>query len=255
MSDTKISEFPEKALSSLDAAGTADFVGGYDVVSNNKTNKKFTFATLANWLLTKFKLTIAGSNQTVKTAVDTLNSNTVKGQTSQLPNITTLSDLNSLSAGVHDRYIAGISGIVSGWYGIIVSTTNNVDAIPTQILYGTNGTYVRHSDDKITWSNSQVAVPSKLLTKEATTTATIHLPSNGRYVIFEMCNGANSLYATMVTVYSSGAVYKLDLAKGSEVSAELSTNTLTITSTPNVSFRILVMSLEPSISMDSITIS
>ena len=148
-----------------------------------------------------------------------------------------------------------ISGIVNGWYGIIVSTTNNVDAIPTQILYGTNGTYVRHSDDKITWSNSQVAVPSKLLTKEATTTATIHLPSNGRYVIFEMCNGANSLYATMVTVYSSGAVYKLDLAKGSEVSAELSTNTLTITSTPNVSFRILVMSLEPSISMDSITIS
>lgn len=75
MSDTKISEFPEKALSSLDAAGTADFVGGYDVVSNNKTNKKFTFATLANWLLTKFKLTIAGSSQTVKTAVDTLNSN------------------------------------------------------------------------------------------------------------------------------------------------------------------------------------
>ena len=193
--------------------------------------------------------------ESVRTEVDTLNSNTVKGQTSQLPNITTLSDLNSLSAGVHDRYIAGISGIVNGWYGIIVSTTNNVDAIPTQILYGTNGTYVRHSDDKITWSNSQVAVPSKLLTKEATTTATIHLPSNGRYVIFEMCNGANSLYATMVTVYSSGAVYKLDLAKGSEVSAELSTNTLTITSTPNVSFRILVMSLEPSISMDSITIS
>ena len=74
MSDTKISEFPEKALNSLDAAGTADFVGGYDVVSNNKTNKKFTFATLANWLLTKFKLTIAGSSQTVKSAVDTLNS-------------------------------------------------------------------------------------------------------------------------------------------------------------------------------------
>ena len=74
MSDTKISEFPEKALSSLDAAGTADFVGGYDVVSNNKTNKKFTFATLANWLLTKFKLTIAGSSQTVKSAVDALNS-------------------------------------------------------------------------------------------------------------------------------------------------------------------------------------
>ena len=103
--------------------------------------------------------------------------------------------------------------------------------------------------------NSKVAVPSKLLTKNNATVATIHLPSNGRFVIFETCNGANSLCAMLVTVYSNGAAYKLDLAKSSEVSAELSTNTLTITSTPNVSFRILIMSLESAVSIDEVTIS
>ena len=187
------------------------------------------------------------------------------------------------TSALHNSILHKPTGMVTSiWRFTVVPLTNDGASNPTapanwsrraQIIYTGETEYWRvyqvDGSGNIEWGNwietpkrseitalnSKVAVPSKLLTKNNATVATIYLPSNGRFVIFETCNGANSLYAMLVTVYSNGAAYKLDLAKSSDVSAELSTNTLTITSIPNVSFRILVMSLEPSTSMDDITIS
>lgn len=165
MSDTKISEFPEKALSSLDAAGTADFVGGYDydVVSNNKTNKKFTFATLANWLLTKFKLTIAGSNQTVKTAVDTLNSK--KRPYFSESTFTSGADLNQIFYGtyccntsaLHNSILHKPDGMVTSiWRFTVVPLTNDGASNPTTAANWSRRAQIIYTGETEYWRVYQV---------------------------------------------------------------------------------------------------
>ena len=189
MADQNITELPVKTSSGITSS---DYMLGID----SAEGYQMLIRDLGDYIIRNVQVnTIAGANQTLKSALDTLNSNTVKGQTSQLPNITTLSDLNSLSAGVHDRYITGISGIAAGWYGIIVSTTNNVDAIPTQILYGTNGTYVRHSDDKITWSNAKLAKESEFCRVQV-------IKGNTSFVASEVgSSGYDNPYGILIIAY------------------------------------------------------
>lgn len=69
----KISQMTEQTTSSMTEAGTSDFLGGYTATGGN-ANRKFSLSGLANYFLNKFKMTLGGSSQTVKSAIDALNS-------------------------------------------------------------------------------------------------------------------------------------------------------------------------------------
>lgn len=75
-----------------------------------------------------------------------------------LGNLTSIETLNDLPCGLYDRYISGVPGFSNGWYGILVATADNDDGVPTQILFGTNRIYVRHSDDRSTWVTKSCAL-------------------------------------------------------------------------------------------------
>ena len=70
----KISQMTEQTTASMTEAGTSDFLGGYTATGGN-ANRKFSLSGLANYFLNKFKMTLGGSSQTVKSAIDALNSN------------------------------------------------------------------------------------------------------------------------------------------------------------------------------------
>lgn len=70
----KISQMTEQTTASMTEAGTSDFLGGYTTTGGN-ANRKFSLSGLANYFLNKFKMTLGGSSQTVKSAIDALNSN------------------------------------------------------------------------------------------------------------------------------------------------------------------------------------
>ena len=70
----KISQMTEQSTASMTEAGTSDFLGGYTATGGN-ANRKFSLSGLANYFLNKFKMTLGGSSQTVKSAIDALNSN------------------------------------------------------------------------------------------------------------------------------------------------------------------------------------
>ena len=70
----KISQMTEQTTASMTEAGTSDFLGGY-TATGGSANRKFSLSGLANYFLNKFKMTLGGSSQTVKSAIDTLNSN------------------------------------------------------------------------------------------------------------------------------------------------------------------------------------
>lgn len=175
-------------------------------------------------------------------AISNLNTTAVKGQTTAQQNITTLSELNALSAGVHDRYLMGISGITNGWYGIIVATDNNVDRVPTQILYGTNGAYVRHSDDKVTWTTQELVTKANANTsssllqylKQTTNSgATLTFTtSENRYtaLVFVTSNDASTqsgVFAVMYKQNSIGSVTKL-AGNNTVVSCDQTNGTLSV---------------------------
>lgn len=69
----KISQMTEQTTASMTETGTSDFLGGYTMTGGN-ANRKFSLSGLANYFLNKFKMTLGGSSQTVKSAIDTLNS-------------------------------------------------------------------------------------------------------------------------------------------------------------------------------------
>ena len=71
----KISQMTEQTTASMTETGTSDFLGGYTTTGGN-ANRKFSLSGLANYFLNKFKMTLGGSSQTVKSAIDALNSNT-----------------------------------------------------------------------------------------------------------------------------------------------------------------------------------
>ena len=71
----KISQMTEQTTASMTEAGTSDFLGGYTTTGGN-ANRKFSLSGLANYFLNKFKMTLGGSSQTVKSAIDALNSKT-----------------------------------------------------------------------------------------------------------------------------------------------------------------------------------
>ena len=71
--DQMISEMTEQTSANITEAGTADFVGGY-TTTGGVANRRFSLANIGNWILNKFKMNLGGSSQTVKSAIDSLNS-------------------------------------------------------------------------------------------------------------------------------------------------------------------------------------
>ena len=94
----------------------------------------------------------------------------------------------------------------------------------------------------------------KKLTKTGTT-CTLTFPTGGRYAVLESCNGAQSMAGFLVTVYGNGATHILELGKGSELTLTTGTNSVTLTSVPNVTFGIMVFRLDTATSISSVTIS
>ena len=77
MANTKISQWTEQTLSNMAAAGTSDLLGGINTTSGSQ-NRKFSLATIANFILSKFKpsaLSGIGDGSTTG-AISSLNSKT-----------------------------------------------------------------------------------------------------------------------------------------------------------------------------------
>lgn len=110
----KISQMTEQTASSMTEAGTSDFLGGYTATGGN-ANRKFSLSGLANYFLNKFKMTLGGSSQTVKSAIDTLNSNIEKrAMGSQATSIPNGADLDTfLTYGLYCSGAASISATLS----------------------------------------------------------------------------------------------------------------------------------------------
>lgn len=117
----KISQMTEQTTASMTEAGTSDFLGGYTATGGN-ANRKFSLSGLANYFLNKFKMTLGGSSQTVKSALDTLNSKT----TAVNGSFTEVAEGASISFVV--RYCSGVV-VVNGY-----ATFPNVSPYPSSSL-------------------------------------------------------------------------------------------------------------------------
>lgn len=121
----KISQMTEQTTSSMTEAGTSDFLGGYTTTGGN-ANRKFSLSGLANYFLNKFKMTLGGSSQTVKSAIDALNSNA-------LQRFTIASITDHEQGVVHTITISSSSGgniPGEGVYLVTIRTINSVyDAV------------------------------------------------------------------------------------------------------------------------------
>ena len=134
-----------------ESPATANHAVGDFIVYNGQLYSVISAITAGNALVvgTNISATSAGAELT------TLRTNRVPRQTIAAGNVTNISTLNNLPCGVYTRYMANVSGIDNGWYGILVATADANEGVPTQILFGTGAVYVRHSDDKITWTTKK----------------------------------------------------------------------------------------------------
>lgn len=127
------SEFTEQTVANITEAGTSDFVAGY-TLSGGKANRKFSLSNIANYVLNKFKLSLGGSRQTVKSAIDTLNSNV--NRTKFL--VISSANYNTIRiSGVTYGATAAIPCFIGTKFGVMnVSRSGSVMNVPT--FYGTD---------------------------------------------------------------------------------------------------------------------
>ena len=139
-----------------------------------------------------------------------------------------------------------------------------------QVIYGQNGKIYTRNFQQSAWTEWRVtalqsdvdalnsnSVPLKLLSKANSRNYTLHLPSNGRYLIFAVPNSASDMTAVLATIYGSGAVYINNISGQTNTTFTTGTNTLTAstsTTTP-VTFNVLVVSLDRSVGVSGVTIS
>lgn len=149
------SEFTEQTVANITEAGTSDFVAGY-TLSGGKANRKFSLSNIANYVLDKFKLSLGGSRQTVKSAIDTLNSNAylLTGGTK----INAAFDFDSLTtpgnyyvdgsvAATHSPVTTNITGLIK-----VEHTVGHADEYLRQTYYpyrATGGYYTRIRNNSV----------------------------------------------------------------------------------------------------------
>ena len=98
----KISQMTEQTTASMTEAGTSDFLGGY-TTTGGSANRKFSLSGLANYFLNKFKMTLGGSSQTVKSAIDTLNSKMTSLPMTAIGNLTTEELIDAAYENLHNN--------------------------------------------------------------------------------------------------------------------------------------------------------
>ena len=135
----KISQMTEQTTASMTEAGTSDFLGGYTATGGN-ANRKFSLAGLANYFLNKFKMTLGGSSQTVKSAIDALNSNLYHTKITSGGISNGASETINLGNGTRGTILcASVSG--TGRF-IIGYGSNSSGAVDYSVIAGNLGTSV-----------------------------------------------------------------------------------------------------------------
>ena len=139
--------------------------------------------------------------------------------------------------------------------GILYSVTAAI-SVGESLTPGTNISATSAGAELTTLKNGLTTMNGdyKKLTKTGTT-CTLTFPTGGRYAVLESCNGAQSMAGFLVTVYGNGTTHILELGKGSELTLTTGTNSVTLTSVPNVTFGIMVFRLDTATSISSVTIS
>lgn len=151
MANTKISQWTEQTLSNMAAAGTSDLLGGINTTSGSQ-NRKFSLATIANFILSKFKpsaLSGIGDGSTIG-AISSLNSKTVKNDAMILNNANDLNDFKGTGyAGMY--YLqAGVNNAPSDWCWMLVINGSGT----VQICCSQNGMWIRaYTGYPMTWTN------------------------------------------------------------------------------------------------------
>ena len=160
--DQKISQMTEQTTASMTEAGTADFLGGY-TATGGTANRKFSLSGLANYFLNKFKMTLGGSSQTVKSAIDTLNSK--KRPYFSEATFTSGADLNQIFYGtyccntsaLHNSILHKPDGMGTAiWRFTVVPLTNDGASNPTTAANWSRRAQIIYTGEKEYWRVYQV---------------------------------------------------------------------------------------------------
>jgi len=152
----------EQTTASMTEAGTSDFLGGYTTTGGN-ANRKFSLAGLANYFLNKFKLSLGGSNQTVKAAIDSLNSK--KQPYFSEATFTSGADLNQIFYGtyccntnaLHNSILHKPYGMGTAiWRFTVVPLTNDGISNPTTAANWSRRAQIIYTGEKEYWRVYQV---------------------------------------------------------------------------------------------------
>ena len=203
------SEFTEQTVANITEAGTSDFVAGY-TLSGGKANRRFSLSSIANYVLNKFKLSLGGSNQTVKSAVDTLNSNDIlPNNRTAIPNNSDLNDYKT--AGVFavssDSSAATITNMPRSASGkLIVLVRGNNAAFVQQKYITTSATYIEYVRN---YNNGTWTAWEQLPTR-AEVDALSSKTTSSQFVITYSSVSANH------AVYKQGGICKLHIAVGND---------------------------------------
>lgn len=169
--------FTDNAAITTDNMATDDILAGTDVSAS--ADKKFSLANLANWFLNKFTgLSLAGSQQTVKSALDSLNSNLIVPPTAA--RISVNSDLNDyktegvfgVASDSDAATIANIPRNASGKLIVLIRGVNRNYA--TQYYITTSGIYLCYirNYNNGTWTDWELQ-PRRVEMDAATAATTI----------------------------------------------------------------------------------
>ena len=242
----------EQTTASMTEAGTSDFLGGYTTTGGN-ANRKFSLAGLANYFLNKFKLSLGGSNQTVKAAIDSLNSNLsayrpelsvrYNGNDSVYDDLHTSVEKNEAyyrayaSFSVSHPILGGTNGYLDGFHYTDAYGWQRFRAINSYASLGAS--YIRQQWNG-TWSawtkeptRAEVdaltnGVKGTIIDFSASSSATITLASNKYASIYILSGSECGMY--FANTNASGAAYVKEIMPLSGVTVSASNNTITISS-------------------------
>lgn len=229
--------FTDNASIATDTMVNDDILAGTDVSTGN--DRKFTLANLAAWLLNKFTgLSLAGSNQTVKAALDSLNSNlTGKAYSS----ISALYDaLIAILEGNQSTYCTVTGSAVTDMTGGATTAACRAYVMKADgttldyILYSTSGRIVctgripssstvtnvnnmptRAEMDAVTSNLNGVKIVTSSITANSSKTFTVE--SNSRILAVVLTNQAAAIGAFGISVTSGGSVYRQKIGGGESI--------------------------------------
>ena len=216
MANSPISSWTEQQLANITAAGTSDFVGGTNTTNNNTQNRKFSLATLANFVVTKFKPSALSSiaDGSVTGAIALLDSKSGSGagyhnsiyRGKNLGTAVTSAQWTAISSGTFEDLFIGDYWVINGvtwriaafdyWYntGDTNCTTHHVVIVPDGSLHNakmnetniTTGGYM--GSDFYTGNNENTGL-SSAITKVNNAFGSSHILSHREYLTNATSNG------------------------------------------------------------------